>query len=617
MVACTLVTTSLALVPASAAPPRAAWTADERKQFYHLPEGSEIFPLDWLVALKSNQTGKLFVEDLGRFGFIEDGKGDEIRGSEGKRFPIGLTVSKPRGLTLELIGVNCAACHVGQITHGDKSLVIDGAPNMLDIESFYQEIFQSFDATLRDRKELIAFLKRLKSNGPRDGPTRVLVALLPWLEKGAPQGGLESVVFQRLQRLVSGTTALAGQEDYLKLASSAGGKDARDLAARLFARQAERIKREGEGLKTLGDALTGGGKGLQGELGKALADLGVERLALLEARVAFLKRLKDLHAPGRPQFRPGPGRVDAFVTARNLLFKPADILPADSPVSYPHLWGLSTFGWLHWDGNTNSIMERNVGQSLGLGAVAVPGTGQSTVLPKNLHTLEGLAKKIPAPEWPVATLGARPIADLAAAGKKLYGQYCASCHDRQEGAVMVSGSPVYPADKIGTDPRRARNFATPLSDKTAFADGLAAILHRIKERAYKDAGLTPQESAAMDLPQGKIKWLTTKGYVARPLAGAWATAPYLHNGSVPTLDDLLKPAADRPRVFPLGHREYDLDRLGYVSDPAAVPKDQLGRVFYFDVRQPGNSNAGHDKYRDKPFDEKERKALLEYLKTLK
>src|SRR5436309_2902376 len=133
-----LLAAALALVraPAPAAPPRAAWTADERKQFYHLPEGSEIFPVDWLAALKSSRTGKPFAEDLRRFGFIDDPNGEVIRGSGGKRLPVGVTVSKPRGLSLEMVGVNCAACHVGQITSGGKSLVIDGAPNMLDIESF-------------------------------------------------------------------------------------------------------------------------------------------------------------------------------------------------------------------------------------------------------------------------------------------------------------------------------------------------------------------------------------------------------------------------------------------------------------------------------------------------
>ena len=56
-----------------------------------------------------------------------------------------------------------------------------------------------------------------------------------------------------------------------------------------------------------------------------------------------------------------------------------------------------------------------------------------------------------------------------------------------------------------------------------------------------------------DLPEEQIHWLTTRGDVARPLEGIWATAPYLHNGSVPTLDDLLKPEDERPICFPFGN----------------------------------------------------------------
>ena len=109
--------------------------------------------------------------------------------------------------------------------------------------------------------------------------------------------------------------------------------------------------------------------------------------------------------------------------------------------------------------------------------------------------------------------------------------------------------------------------------------------------------------------------------VARPLVGIWATAPYLHNGSVPSLHDLLLPEDQRPTRFPLGHREYDPVKVGYrqdVSDPVFVFRvdepvvDGAGKV-YPELAN-GNGNRGH-RYGGGLTDT-ERAELVEYLKTL-
>ena len=123
--------------------------------------------------------------------------------------------------------------------------------------------------------------------------------------------------------------------------------------------------------------------------------------------------------------------------------------------------------------------------------------------------------------------------------------------------------------------------------------------------AARDQGVSDADLAAMQAGQPN-QWRTTQGYAPRPLTAIWSTPPYLHNGSVPTLDDLLKPAAQRPKSFPLGHQEYDPVKLGYTTD-VAMP------AFVFDTTQPGNSNAGHAYGVDLKDDD--RRALLEYLKT--
>ena len=109
-------------------------------------------------------------------------------------------------------------------------------------------------------------------------------------------------------------------------------------------------------------------------------------------------------------------------------------------------------------------------------------------------------------------------------------------------------------------------------------------------------------------------------YKVRPLNGVWATPPYLHNGSVPSVYALLSPVEERPKEFYLGNREYDPVNLGYKTD-------KLANGFKFDTSIRGNSNKGHEfskKYvKDKeitgvigPYLEPEQRlALIEFLKT--
>ena len=101
-------------------------------------------------------------------------------------------------------------------------------------------------------------------------------------------------------------------------------------------------------------------------------------------------------------------------------------------------------------------------------------------------------------------------------------------------------------------------------------------------------------------------------YKARPLDGVWATAPYLHNGSVPTLYDLLLPPERRPATFAVGSRRFDPVRVGFETDGPGFPTfravDEDGRPV------PGNANVGH--VFGTELGEAERWALVEYLKSL-
>ena len=119
----------------------------------------------------------------------------------------------------------------------------------------------------------------------------------------------------------------------------------------------------------------------------------------------------------------------------------------------------------------------------------------------------------------------------------------------------------------------------------------------IQGKYYKELGITdqtnPQDAAlermeydgdgALDTP------LVRMVYKPRPLGGVWATGPYLHNGSVPTLYDLLSPANERPRKFFIGNRmDFDPVRVGLVASPAS------DKGFWYDTTIPGNRNGGHE-----------------------
>jgi Cytochrome C oxidase, cbb3-type, subunit III len=556
---------------------------------YHLAEGSEIFPLDWLLALKSAKTGKPFLEDPERFGLIPDPEMLDIPGHEGVRLPIGLTIGTPRDvhaavaaikrsggppdpLAMRMVGVNCAACHVGRLRYHGKDLpLIEGAPNVFNIDAFYQELFQSAFETVKKQDKLETFLNDLGKLGAKSEISKILLASFERIKKN-PSGVLSALekIENPLEVLQQAVTVLPNVAELLRELKP---DDAVDSMNRFY-----------------------------------------EDSGLLLSRLAFLKTLASLHTSGEQVTSPGPGRIDAFGNVRRLYFRNAPKVSLDSPVSFPHLWGVRQTGWYHWDGNTNALMERNIGQAMGLGAIADLRTGASTILPLNLHELESFFAKVPPPEWPKSQFG--PVdttSEKYRTGARLYVQHCAKCHDRQEGGQKShEGAITYDLQELGTDPLRAQNFATPLEKEKPFTDGLQAVAAKVKKHAIAaNPGEHPDE---LDLPDHNIRWLTTRGYVARPLEGVWASPPYLHNGSVPTLDDLLKPENERPACFPVGHREYDPVKLGYVSEFDKVPVAERRRFFVYDTRIQGNSNKGH--LYGTCISASEREALLEYLKVM-
>ena len=123
----------------------------------------------------------------------------------------------------------------------------------------------------------------------------------------------------------------------------------------------------------------------------------------------------------------------------------------------------------------------------------------------------------------------------------------------------------------------------------------------------KDWGFDPP------YPQRFSHFRKTNGYANSPLDGIWLRAPYLHNGSVPNLRELLEPADTRTKLFYRGNDVYDPQNVGFVSNIA----EQEGHKFFaYDTAKRGNGNGGHTGHvygTDLPPEQK--RALLEYLKT--
>ena len=259
----------------------------------------------------------------------------------------------------------------------------------------------------------------------------------------------------------------------------------------------------------------------------------------------------------------GYGRLDAFGIGRDELFGAigANSLPADAPVSIPHIWGMEYTGWLQWGANTNSVMERNIGQALGVGALFDPKTFESTVRLENLHQLE---------TWPTRsrrrsgrTRSRRSIQARADAGRALFYQHCAGCHETFKTDGRMRTYQLFSLDEVGTDPMTAINFERQvmLADGTILPFPAAALglITQIKQKAYQEQKLDAQTIAQWEQRQIRSgpqwdptfraplldadQWDDTRGrkiYRAKTLVGIWATAPFLHNGSVPTIFDLLE-----------------------------------------------------------------------------
>jgi len=364
------------------------------------------------------------------------------------------------------------------------------------------------------------------------------------------------------------------------------------------------------------------------------------RESLRGQMTALRDKLKARHELNATPVPYGHGRLDAFgqifnSVAVEFLDIPANKRVPDAPVSYPVMWDASHLDLVQWNGSAPNAgpgpLLQNVTTALAVyGSLDVSGHDGLDGFPSSvdfskLGDIQDWFYKLKAPAWPEEVLGAL-VDERAARGQKLYATECGGCHalsdrnnpKRELKAVLT------PLAQVGTDPRMVRNFLDGKvqtgpwqGKKTAVLAGpvLGAQAQSIDVVAHAAIGAPLRHPLAAVHDATVSRHALYKAgvaqhpdyYKARPLSGIWASAPYLHNGSVPTLAELLKPPSERVPRFWVGGREIDPVNVG--NEYNEGPNRSL-----LDTTQPGNSNAGHD-FGTK-LSESDKRDLLEYLKSL-
>lgn len=547
------------------------WTAAEALEFYSLRQGSPLMHKDVFNALEQPQGTGLFRESafLAKYGFLPQ----RAHALNPDGYPIGFVA----GTAIEL---NCSACHTSRILHAGREYRIDGSQAMTDVEKWLRDLALAMQQTLDDAPTL----EELEAMSPL-----ARYDLDPQTKFGRFAKRILRVDNPRVSRLYG--------------------------LLSLLERQYDRRQRYND----------------YNDFGRRLA-------------TAAERESATTHEPY------GPGRLDALGAILNqacaeAMQRDGNAAIANAPVNYPAIWDAPQHTHVQWNGAVDNTalfgpLGRNAGQVIGVfGLVELDGDTlvgyDSSIRFEALERAEQLITKLWSPLWP-AEFGRDN--SLIGRGETVYNQNCRACH-----AVMKRDDParqardvLIPIDRpagqyppLGTDPLTATNW----NDRQATVDILAGryVTRPLGTRFPRDRSaripsrevlthvifgaiarsfvpwreeLTLESAAPRSMLVEATVDQTLLRYKARPLNGVWSTAPYLHNGSVLNMTELLTPPADRKRSFRVGATEYEPATLGFKDDGP----------FTFDTTKLGNSNAGHVYGTELPSDDK--RALLEYLKGL-
>lgn len=545
-------------------------------------------PLAWFLALEQPDSEALFRETdhLARFGLIPES--EHFQNPNG--LPVGLTEDRTLLGTEPMLGMNCAACHVGRMTANGKTVQLDGAPANFDFWTFMQALDGVLEATLDDAARFARFAARVGEDpeGLRARLRQVVRERQDWEVRNAaphlPRPGRVDALTVILNQVTAG---MVGRPDnarpaiapvsypfvwgapYLDFVQYNGAVP--NLGAGALARNVGQVLGVFGQVSLVSSTLPPG----------YASSISLGNLGDLEHSLETLlpPRWDDLAAEGMlPPIDTGRAARGEKIFAETC--KGCHGLM--DPDRRPPLAGFKT----------TLIPAAEIGTdpatSVGFATRRVA-SGPLTGAKEGFAVGEPLCEEAYASEVLLhVSLGV--LAHEAAS------------HARQIGNALLHGFTTRISGWLGFD--SSNNTAETTSALGGFTKAV-------------DGGYRKAKQILLSIGSGKVQGTIDPtgcgekelpaNYRARPLNGVWATSPFLHNGSVPSLEAMLTPPGERPASFYVGATEFDPVAVGYASGPGE------GRV-RFDVTVPGNSNQGHDK--GTGLDAEARKDLLEYLKTL-
>ena len=346
----------------------------------------------------------------------------------------------------------------------------------------------------------------------------------------------------------------------------------------------------------------------------------------------------------------GPHRIDAIGAIVNRLTSTEPGIDQNwstplAPTKIPFLWNSPQSSWQQWRASQQDPIRRNSVEAMGVfmfmdlrSKTPEQGLFSSVAELRNLEKIENALGRLAPPKWPEEVFG-KIDREKARAGEALYANNCAACHNmwpytwtpaNKYGKRWIEVGLV-PQPYVGTDRGQfddlrpyaitlqlAPYLEPPFKDKPIIPTGylyvnlqeriLAAALDKLKLTEAQAVEIHGYRAFPLEPPPRDV-------YKAAPRDGVWATPPFMHNGSVPNLYEMLLPAVERTKKFYVG-REFD---------PVKVGLDTSGTTgFLLDTSERGNSNAGHS-FEDGPLGngvigprltDEQRWALVEYLKSI-
>lgn len=581
----------------------AEWTASERTGFYSQDQGSQIMPLSWMRALQFE--GSPFLDRLPDYGYLPNDR------SQPAGLPVGFTTNADQ------IGMTCAACHTRQIEVDGTAYRIDGGPAIVDFQGFLEDLSTAMRQVQNDHAVFAAFAETVLGVPPTTQQLdRVRSEVAEWFlpfdtlmsralptDKPWGPGRLDAVamIFNRLTGLDIGE----GQGKKRIIPTNIKPADAPVRYPFLWNASIQ-DKTQWPGFADNGDHLLALSRNL-GEVFGVFADfapekdqwriLGVNYLATNSANFEGLGKLEDyIEKIGPPQWPWKDGRfaVDQERAARGKAIYESTTRTEDGGCAGCHGIRKGARRLVHetWatplcDVGTDTREYQVLGWEVDTGVL-------------NGATIPFLKEPLQPRDKAFSVLGTAVL-----------------------GSILQQASPI--AMELETAAKdNADEIRAVFGDKgTRLVQKFAANLQKLQSKL-----VTPENKELMGAFRGLQKdWKGQSNpgvckdsfsdpdpqvvYESRVMQGIWAAAPYLHNGSVPTLADLLKPATERPETFPMGPA-YDPVKVGLAEE-----QTQFNYVYTTTDcgdSDSGNSRCGHEY--GTQLSEDEKKDLLEYLKIL-